>query len=40
MGLLKLLYAEGGADAVREMLKGELPDEVIEAILAQLGGEA
>ncbi len=40
MELLKLLYAAGGADAVREMLKGKLPDEDIEAILAQLGGEA
>jgi hypothetical protein len=37
MELLRLLYALGGADAVREMLKGAgLPEEAVEQIIRSL----
>ena len=41
MRMLAQLYAQGGADAVREALRGQAPDEVIEMLIAQLaqGGE-
>jgi tetratricopeptide (TPR) repeat protein len=36
MRQLLALYQQGGADAVRDMLKGQVPEEVIENLLAQL----
>ena len=37
--MLAKLYAEHGADGLREMLKGQVDDDVIEQIIAQLAGE-
>ncbi|MBC6937371.1 MAG: tetratricopeptide repeat protein [Chloroflexi bacterium] len=41
MRMLARVYRQGGADAVRQMLRGQVPEEVIEqlvALLAQAGG--
>jgi hypothetical protein len=40
MRQLAQLYAQGGADAVRELLAGNVPDEVIDALLAQFAAAA
>jgi hypothetical protein len=37
--MLAALYAQGGEAAVREVLAGNVPEEAIEAILAQLAGD-
>jgi len=34
--MLAGVYAQGGADAVRGMLKGQVPEEVIEQIITLL----
>lgn len=36
MQAVQTVFAQGGADAVREMLKGQGPDEVIEAVIEQV----
>ncbi len=38
--MLAGLYAQGGADAIREALKGQAPDEVIGAMIAQVAQAA
>jgi tetratricopeptide (TPR) repeat protein len=35
MAMLVQIYAEGGADAVRQMLAGQVPGDIIEALIAQ-----
>lgn len=36
--MLAGVYAQGGADAVRQMLKGQAPDAVIEQIITLVAG--
>ena len=38
MQQLAALYAQGGEAAVRQMLAGQVPDEVLDALIAQLAG--